>query len=239
MSLATNLAVADALLRRRHRAVPGDGRRPTTRRVGRLRHTARAFGLDWPAEQSLGRVPALAADRRPAHAAFLLAVRRAGGGGALRAVRATACVPWHAAMAATYAHATAPLRRLADRYVVEAALAVADGRAGARRRRGGVRASCPTVMAAGRAAGQPGRRAVLDLAEAVVLAGREGEVFDAVVIDEDDRGARDPARRPGGARARRAPTGSTPATRSGCGSSPPTRRRGVVDRVQRVERTIG
>ena len=30
-------------------------------------------------------------------------------------------------MAATYAHATAPLRRLADRYVVEAALAVANG----------------------------------------------------------------------------------------------------------------
>ena len=34
--------------------------------------------------------------------------------------------PWHSAMAATYAHATAPLRRLADRYVVEAALAVAN-----------------------------------------------------------------------------------------------------------------
>jgi exoribonuclease R len=37
-------------------------------------------------------------------------------------------VPWHAAMAATYAHATAPLRRLADRYVVRAALAIANGR---------------------------------------------------------------------------------------------------------------
>ena len=36
-------------------------------------------------------------------------------------------IPWHAAMAATYAHATAPLRRLADRYVVRAALAVANG----------------------------------------------------------------------------------------------------------------
>ena len=30
--------------------------------------------------------------------------------------------------------------------------------------------------------------AVLDLAEAVLLAGREGEVFDAVVVDEDRRG---------------------------------------------------
>ena len=30
--------------------------------------------------------------------------------------------------------------------------------------------------------------AVLDLAEAALLAGREGEVFDAVVLDEDRRG---------------------------------------------------
>jgi hypothetical protein len=30
---------------------------------------------------------------------------------------------------------------------------------------------------------------VLDLAEAVLLAGREGELFDAVVVDEDRRGA--------------------------------------------------
>ena len=31
--------------------------------------------------------------------------------------------------------------------------------------------------------------AVIDLAEAVLLAGRVGEVFDAVVVDEDRRGA--------------------------------------------------
>ena len=36
--------------------------------------------------------------------------------------------PWHSAMAALYAHATAPLRRLADRYVVLAALDLANGR---------------------------------------------------------------------------------------------------------------
>ena len=31
--------------------------------------------------------------------------------------------------------------------------------------------------------------AVRDLAEAVLLTGREGEVFDGVIVDEDDRGA--------------------------------------------------
>ena len=59
-------------------------------------------------------------------AAFLLAVRRASGGASYEPYRQDS-TPWHAAMAAKYAHATAPLRRLADRYVVEAALAVANG----------------------------------------------------------------------------------------------------------------
>ncbi len=66
--------------------------------------------------------------------------------------------------------------------------------------------------------------AVLDLAEAALLAGREREVFDAVVIDEDRRGTLiqlvDPA-----VLARVQPTTSTPATRSGCSctasTSPP------------------
>jgi exoribonuclease R len=31
--------------------------------------------------------------------------------------------------------------------------------------------------------------AVRDLAEAVLLSGREGDVFDGVIVDEDDRGA--------------------------------------------------
>ena len=33
-------------------------------------------------------------------------------------------------------------------------------------------------------------RAVIDLAEAVMLQGREGETFEAVVTDEDERGVR-------------------------------------------------
>jgi exoribonuclease R len=47
MSLATNMAVADALFA----AQTGLFRvmaPPDARAVSRLRHTARAFGLDWP-----------------------------------------------------------------------------------------------------------------------------------------------------------------------------------------------
>jgi exoribonuclease R len=92
-------------------------------------------------------------------------------------------------MRATYAHATAPLRRLADRFVNEATLAVANGRnvpdtATAAFQR------LPDVM--NRADSRAGQvdAAVLELAEAVVLSGCVGEVFDGTVTDIDQRGAR-------------------------------------------------
>ena len=79
-------------------------------------------------------------------------------------------------MAATYAHATA-LRRLADRYVVEAALAVANaGRS--RPRHGRLRRAADGDGRAGD--WPPGRPRRHHLAEAVLLEGREGEVFDGV-----------------------------------------------------------
>jgi exoribonuclease R len=116
------------------------------------------------------------------------AVRRASLGASYVPFQA-GVTPWHAAMGATYAHATAPLRRLADRYVVEATLAIANGRP--------VPAAVteafprlPPVMA--KAAAYAGQidRAVIDLAETVMLRRREGEIFAAVVTDVDERGAR-------------------------------------------------
>ncbi len=185
MSLATNLAVADALVAAgtglfRTMAPPDD------RAVARLRHTAAAFGLTWPAERTLAQFQRSlpAGDARTA--AFLLAVRRAGGRAGYERFAADT-VPWHAAIAASYAHVTAPLRRLADRYVIEAALAVAAGRAVPDDVEASF-ASLPGVMARGDGLANRVDRAVLDLAEAVVLAPREGEVFDAVVVDEDRRG---------------------------------------------------
>ncbi len=96
-------------------------------------------------------------------------------------------LPWHAAMAATYAHATAPLRRLADRYVIRATLAIANGQpvpdvvteAFPR---------LPQIMAHGDGLGGQVDRAVIDLAEAVMLRGQEGRVFAAIVTTADQRG---------------------------------------------------
>jgi exoribonuclease R len=92
-------------------------------------------------------------------------------------------------MGATYAHATAPLRRLADRYVIEAALLIASGQP-VPAALDAIFQKLPAVMArAEEKAGQVDR-AALDLAEAVMLEGREGTRFTAVVTDIDERGAR-------------------------------------------------
>jgi exoribonuclease R len=92
-------------------------------------------------------------------------------------------------MAATYAHATAPLRRLADRYVVRCALAVANGQPVPRAVTDAF-ARLPKVM--GRADGRASQinHAAIDLAEAVMLRGREGEAFQSVVTDFVDHGVR-------------------------------------------------
>ncbi|MFT5026806.1 MAG: exoribonuclease R, partial [Ilumatobacter sp.] len=130
----------------------------------------------------------------PKTSAFLLAVRRASGGASYEPYDPNE-KPWHAAVAATYSHVTAPLRRLADRYVIEAALAVATGDAVPDEVELAF-TELPQVMRLGDSRANRVDRAAIDLAEAVVLQGREGEVFDAVVTDEDDRGARIQVRDP-------------------------------------------
>ena len=187
LSLADNLAVADMLLKHRtglFRVMP----EPEEWKVKRLRNTAKALGIDWPDDRD---VPTMERGLDPAdkaQAELLLAIRHASPG-ASYAPFAEEVIPWHAAMAATYAHATAPLRRLADRYVIMATYAVANGQpvppavldAFTR---------LPKVMARADALGGNIQRGVVDLAEAIILKDRVGEIFDAVVTDVDQRGPR-------------------------------------------------
>jgi exoribonuclease R len=187
LSLATNLAVADALQAHAtglFRVMP----EPDERAVKRLRRTARAFGLAWPDMASLAQFERRLDPADPRQAAFMLAIRRAGAPAGYVPYQ-PGVTPWHAAMAATYAHATAPLRRLADRYVVQTALAIANSQP-VPDTAAQAFPKLPEVMARAAALGGQIERAVVDLAEAVMLRGREGEVFDAVVTDIDERGAR-------------------------------------------------
>jgi exoribonuclease R len=185
MSLATNLAVADSLHAAKtglFRVMPEVG----DRAIRRLRLTAKAFDLDWPPDVSLARFQRSLPRGDERSAAFLLAVRRAGGGATYRPYT-DGEKPWHAAMAATYAHATAPLRRLADRYVVEATLAVANGDTVPDHVDAAFE-ELPRVMARADELGNRVDGAVDNLAESVLLSGREGDLFDGVIVDEDRHG---------------------------------------------------
>ncbi len=186
LSLACNMAVAQLLM------AHGTGLfrvmdEPEGHAVAQLQQTARALGIDWPASATLTQIERTLDSGDPRHATLMLAIRRAGNGASYRGFSADE-KPWHAAVAAPYAHATAPLRRLADRYVVEAALAVANGRAVPAHVASAL-PRLPKVMAhADSRAGQIDR-AVIGMAEAALLSSRKGECFAAVVTRIDARGA--------------------------------------------------
>jgi exoribonuclease R len=187
LSLATNMALAD-LLQTHRTGLFRVMAEPDARAVSRLRHTARALGVQWPREMPLTEFERRLKPTDPKQATFMLAIQRAGQGAGYVPFREGE-TPWHAGVAATYAHATAPLRRLADRYVVRAALAIANGRPVPP----AVTAAfekLPAVMARADALGSRIERAALDLAEAVLLRGREDETFRSVVTEVGERGAR-------------------------------------------------
>ncbi len=92
-----------------------------------------------------------------------------------------------AAVAAPYAHATAPIRRLVDRFVLVTCEALSLGRAGAAvgERRPARPAARHGVL---RRQGEPARGQSLDAIEAALLSSRVGEEFDAIVIQTKEHG---------------------------------------------------
>jgi exoribonuclease R len=192
ISLACGMAAA-ALMLRGGCGILRTQPKPDERSMARLRRQAAALGVDWPegmpyAEFVRGLDPARAANAALMHEATSVG-------------RAAGYTPFdgappedgeHFAVAATYAHATAPLRRLQDRYVSECCLAACAGTAPPDWVRAGL-AALPEAMATGQRRANTVERGVVDLVEAVLLAGREGEEFDAVVIDEKVVQLREPA----------------------------------------------
>lgn len=187
LSLATNLAIADAL-QSHHTGLFRVMAEPDERAVARLRRSADALGIRWPAATPLTSFERTLDQHDPHQAALMLAIRRAGSGASYAPYR-DGVLPWRAAMAATYVHATAPLRRLADRYVVRATLDIANGRAVSETVNQAFQ-KLTAVMARADALGGRVDRAVVDLAEAVLLAGKEGTVYAAVATEADDHGAK-------------------------------------------------
>lgn len=90
--------------------------------------------------------------------------------------------PVHHALAMQYAHATAPLRRLGDRYVLDLLVTLAAG-ARPTAEEAETLARVPAVMNEAETRESKLERRSVDVAEAWVLRGRTGEVFPATCLD--------------------------------------------------------
>jgi exoribonuclease R len=193
ISLLTGMAAADLMLTGGIgllRTMPA----PRPEAVTKLRAAARSLGVPWPAGASVGAVIAQVDPGRPRGAAFLdQAAELLRGAGYTAFEGEQPAETGHGGVGAPYAHVTAPLRRLADRYATEACLALHEGRPVPE----WVRAALPNLpkaMAGTDRVASAAERGAIALAEAVLLAGRVGEVFDVGVLDRDDN----PKKPPGG-----------------------------------------
>lgn len=157
---------------------------PDPHTVKSLRRSALALGVPWGADEAYADVVRRLDATVPAHAAVLrLASVLFRGASYVVFDGAPPAQPEQSAVAAPYAHATAPLRRLADRYVSECCLAACAGREPPEWVRTGLPA-LPEVMADADRHAHAVDRAVVDLAEALLLEGRIGEHFTGVVVED-------------------------------------------------------
>jgi exoribonuclease R len=161
--------------------------------LDRLRRQAQALGVPWPDGATYGDVLAGLDRSLPAAGAFLAAATSLFRGAAWTTFRgAPPEVTDHAAIGAPYAHVTAPLRRLVDRYGLEVCLAASAGTAvpdWVLDALDGLGAD----MAAGSQRGAAVDRACTDLVEAAVLAPHVGDVMDALALTETSVQLMDPA----------------------------------------------
>ena len=185
ISLMTGQAAAELMLKAQIgllRTLP----EADPRAVERLRRTAKALGIDWPAELSYAALIRTLDPAQPAHAAFLAeSTVLLRGSGYAAFDDEVPSRPAHAGVGAPYAHATAPLRRLVDRYVGEACLALSAGEDVP----GWVRDALPRLpeeMETSNRRAQQYEAGVISTVEAAVLEQRVGETFDAVVVELDE-----------------------------------------------------
>ena len=188
ISLLTGMSAASLMLEAKVgvlRTLP----EPDSGAVEWLRRSAKALGISWPRSTQAAQLLAELDPARPeALALFMDATRLLRGAGYTVFDGAVPELATHAGIAAAYAHVTAPLRRLVDRFGTEVCLAVCAGE----EIPDWVRAALPQLpdlMAASDALAGKVDRACLDQVEAWVLADRIGHEFDAVVLRAENGSA--------------------------------------------------
>jgi exoribonuclease R len=191
MSLLTGMAAARLMLDAGIgvlRTLPG----PEPEAMDSLRRRAGTLGIAWPDDATAAEVLATLDPSRPEALAFHLdATRLLRGAGYTvldTAAGVHAATTTHAGLGAAYAHVTAPIRRLVDRFGTEVCLAVGAGVAVPEWVRAAL-PELPALMATSDVLASRVDRACLSQVEAWVLAGRVGETFPAVVLHADAKGA--------------------------------------------------
>lgn len=160
------------------------------RDVDRLRRVARGLGIEWPDGLDYPTFIRSLDPTRSAHRAMVVACTRVLRGSGYSAFDGD--LPdqrQHSAIAAEYAHVTAPLRRLGDRYAAEVCVALCAGTPVPEWVRDALPGLPKELQDSARRASTY-ERAVVDLVETVVLAEHVGEEYDGVItsIREGDPG---------------------------------------------------
>ena len=157
------------------------------RDIKRLHRTARALKIDWPAEVLYPDFIRSLDPAQPHHAAMVVACTRLlRGSGYIGFNGELPDQAHHSALASEYAHVTAPLRRLGDRYALEICVALCAGTEVPE----WVLSKLPELPATLRESGRRSHQyenAVLNLVEAAVLAPRVGESFTGVIVEVEEK----------------------------------------------------
>ena len=147
------------------------------RDVQRLHRTARALQIDWPAEVLYPDFIRSLDPSKANHAAMVVACTRLlRGSGYVGFNGELPEQPQHSALASEYAHVTAPLRRLVDRYALEICVALCAGEEVPDWVLAKLADLPDTMRESGRRANQY-ENAILNLVEAAVLAPAPGRVL--------------------------------------------------------------
>ncbi|MBC7278576.1 RNB domain-containing ribonuclease [Nocardioides sp.] len=189
ISLLTGFAAADLMVYARVgllRTLP----EPDPRDVQRLHRTARALGLEWPAEMLYPDFIRSLDGKNGKHAAMAIASTRLLRGSGYASFNGELPeLTEHSALANEYMHVTAPLRRLIDRYAGEVCLALCADEPIPDWVTAAFTTLPETMRGSSRASGAY-ERGVVDLVEAGLLSHRVGETFAAVVVETDDEDER-------------------------------------------------
>lgn len=158
--------------------------------VAQVRRSANALGIEWDDSVSYPDRVRLLDPNVPAQAALLTRAARSFRGAGYEAFTGGKLPdqPLHGAIASTYSHVTAPLRRICDRYANEIVLAHCGGYeppAWTIERLD----ELPKIMGAARQKDRSLERAIVDFVEAVALQSRIGERFQGVVLGHRRNGA--------------------------------------------------